>query len=125
MNDDWIAFKKSFTKEQEEGLWQYFIDHSQVQPNGYLGVQFYVEDVNDFWKRVYARVSGDFKRYEAQDKVTRQAKYRMHYNDFLELQIVRRKGEKISDVCEEIDGGRNPWRKFLLWLYRHTREHLF
>lgn len=65
---DWITFKRSFSKEQEDGIWQYIIDHSKVQPNGYLGIQFYVKDLDDFWRRVYARARGDFARYDKLEK---------------------------------------------------------
>ena len=68
MKDDWITLKKTFTKEQEEALWQYFIDHSMIQPNGYLGIQFYVKNVDDFWKRLYFRYSKEYIRYDIEEK---------------------------------------------------------
>jgi hypothetical protein len=61
---EWFDFKKQFTEDQEIALWQYFIDHSNIEPNGYHRIGFHVKDMDDFWKRVFARYSGDFKRYE-------------------------------------------------------------
>ena len=68
MKDDWITLKKTFTKAQEDALWQYFIDHSRIQPNGYFGVQFYVKNVDDFWRRLFFRYSGEYIRYDIEEK---------------------------------------------------------
>lgn len=67
MKEEWYHFKKTFTQEQEDVLWQYFIDHSKIQPNGYLGIMFYIKDIDDFWRRLFARKNG-FARYEKVDK---------------------------------------------------------
>lgn len=68
MKDDWTTLKKTFTKEQEEALWQYFIDHSKIQPNGYFGILFYVKNLDDFWKRLFYRYSGEYIRYDVEEK---------------------------------------------------------
>ncbi len=73
--NDWTDFKKSFTSEQESALWQYFIDHSRIQPNGYVGILFYVKDMDDFWQRLYARYTGDFARYDVIKKEAILMKY--------------------------------------------------
>jgi hypothetical protein len=59
---DASQFKNSLTKEQRRAIWQYCIDHSQIQPNGYHGVMFYCRDEEDFWERITARWTGDFIR---------------------------------------------------------------
>lgn len=72
MKDDWITLKKTFTQAQEDALWQYFIDHSKIQPNGYLGILFYVKDVDDFWRRLFYRYSGEYTRYDIEEKTRNQ-----------------------------------------------------
>lgn len=80
--DDWITFKKSFSQSQEDALWQYFIDHAQVQKNGYLGIQLYLRNVDDFWRRVHARYTGEFQRYDKLEKKKKQemAEYKFYTN---------------------------------------------
>ena len=118
---EWMDFKKSFTQAQEDALWQYFIDHSQVQGNGYLGVMFYVRDVNDFWKRVHARANGDFHRYEKIDKETVQLS---RDKIMRELRHCRWRSKQISDVCFTIDEHGSVVDKVVLGLYRWTRRYL-
>lgn len=65
---EWFDFKKTFTKEQEDAIWQYFIDHSAVQPNGNFRIYFHVKDVDDFWYRVFGRYTGDFVRYGERER---------------------------------------------------------
>jgi hypothetical protein len=62
--NEWKDFKKSFTQRQEDSFWQYFIDHSTVEANGYYKILFHVKDIDDFWRRLYARYTGEFKRYD-------------------------------------------------------------
>lgn len=119
---EWVEFKKSFTQKQEDALWQYFIDHSRVQPTGYLGVLFYVKDVDDFWRRVYARANGDFMRYHKEDKEHRQLKYE---HLMQELRAFRHRGNHISRRCTHIDEHGTLWERFMLRLYRRTRDNLF
>lgn len=54
-------------KQFKDAMWQYVIDHSKIQPNGYLGIQFYCKNRKDFFDRVKAREEGFF-RYEALTK---------------------------------------------------------
>ncbi len=71
---NWIYFKNTFNTDQKGAIWQYFIDHSVIQPNGYYGIMFYIKDLDDFWKRVYDRYTGDFKRYDISEKKSKMKK---------------------------------------------------
>lgn len=110
MKEDWTDFKKTFTQDQEDAIWQFLIDHSQVQKNGYLGIQLYVRDVDDLWKRIYARKTGNFKRYEAQDKMTRQRE--------------RWARDKLVQI-KEIQNRGSFWMKTLLRLNGYLNKILF
>ena len=88
MKDDWTTLKKTFTKTQEDALWQYFIDHSRIQPNGYLGILFYVKNVDDFWRRLFYRSFGEYIRYDIEEKeryqdeqIARFLKYKKRINE--------------------------------------------
>lgn len=117
MNNRFIKFVESFTKEQRDALWQYFIDHSKLQKNGYWGILFYIRDENDFWLRVHSRFTGEFSRYNKLEKARIQES--IAYN------IQKKMAHRNDRVCREIDGGSNYYRKFLLFLYRKTRDILF
>jgi len=106
---DWIEFKKSFTQEQEDALWQYFIDHSRIQPNGYWWIMFYVRDIDDFWRRVYARYTGAIKRYDVKDKEDKQ-------NTVFSKGMIR----KITYIRNH----GTPYQKLVGWAYRYSRNYL-
>lgn len=106
---DWTDFKKSFTQKQEDALWQYFIDHSKVQANGYFLIMFYCQNIDDFWRRLYARYTGDFHRYEIEEK---------------EVKLERAFGESMSLRVQWIDEYGSLKQKINLWLFRKTRRYL-
>ncbi len=114
---DWIDFKKSFTQKQEDALWQYFIDHSQIQSNGFYGIMFYIRDIDDFWKRLFARYNGDYARY---DKLEKQ-----HRNEMLFVHITHKKADRNGKISSKIDEGNNLYKKMILWIYRKSRDYLF
>lgn len=105
----WIEFKKTFTQKQEDALWQYFIDHSQVQRNGYYMILFFVRGVDDFWKRVSSRANGDYKRYSIQEKEFR----------------LERKMNSWARLRFKISANGNWLDKFLSWLNQKIYWHLY
>lgn len=56
----------------KKAVWQYLLDHSKVQPNGYLGFLFYVKDEKDLWRRIKYRQTTGFQRYSPDEKIMRQ-----------------------------------------------------
>lgn len=78
---------------------------------------FYILDENDFYRRLLYRFNGEYKRYDVAEKEARAEKkqtkpYNSHSN-------------RIVQVCQDIDRGRNYWKKFLLFINRRVRDHLF
>ena len=112
-----ILFKETFTRKQQDALWQYFIDHSTIQKNGYYLILFYIRDENDFYKRLYARFTGNYQRY---DKLEKQNENNKQYV-FLQKKNADRKGR----IVKEIDDGHNYYKKLILFIYRKTRGYLF
>lgn len=115
--NDWTEFKKSFTQEQEDAIWQWMIDHSKINKFGFFIINLSVKNVNDMWKRIFARYNGDFKRYEILEKQEKQQS--------VNLLITQKRMKHIADVSFSIDNGKNYYRKFLLWIHRKTRKLLF
>lgn len=105
---EWIEFKRTFTQAQEDALWQYFIDHSVVQDNGYLGIMFYVRDVNDFWRRVHARHTGDFQRYSK-----------------LQKQFTQNKKESEMSKIRQLKRTKSVTKRIAYWLYTKLYDYLF
>lgn len=107
----------SFTEEQRDAIWQYVIDHSMIQPNGYHGIQFYIRNEDDLWERLHARYTGAFERYnklEKQNQADRQS-----------LSFAEKLGRIVEKKIRKIDDGFNPIKKSALFLYRITRNYLF
>lgn len=65
----------------KQAFWQYCIDHSKIQDNGYMGILFYVKDREDFFRRILARMNG-FSRYDIEEKETRSATRQQIFNDY-------------------------------------------
>lgn len=113
---DWTTFKKTFTKKQEDAIWQYFIDHSRAQKNAMWIISFTIRDIDDFWRRVYARYNGDFKRYDKLEKQDAMA--------WTSLAISNKRGERMNRKIQYIDRKGSLMDKAILWLYRKTRDYL-
>ena len=52
----------------KQALYQFLIDHSRLQPDGYFRVLFYFKTAEELNKRIDARASGKFKRYNIEEK---------------------------------------------------------
>jgi len=115
--NSWRDFSETFTEDQRKALWQYLIDHSRIQNNGYLGIMFYVKDMDDFWRRVYARYNGDFKRYDILEKGDRMAK-----TSFAVQQKIATKRSKI--IGQIIKNGSFS-KKIAFFFYRKLKKYIF
>lgn len=107
--------------ELKQAIWQYMLDHSRIQPNGYYGILIYCKDKDDFWRRIKARQEG-FKRYDEKDKeaaVLWKLKIYGQYNSY------KLHNEKMSARVKEIKEGRNYYKKTLLFLNKHIQKYLF
>ena len=116
MTKDWIKFKKSFTEEQRDALWQYIIDHSMIQPNGYHGIQFYIRNEDDFWERVNSRYTLEYFRYnklEKQNEAERQAE-----------RFAEKLGRNTTKKIQKIDEGNKLFDKIVLYIYRKSRDYI-
>ncbi len=107
--------------ELKNAIWQYMIDHSQIQDNGYYGVQLYFKDRDDFFKRITARGMG-FKRYEEEQKEFISLKKQNIYQTYL---VSRKKSERMDKRIKEIQNGRNILDKFLWFVQRKCKRYLF
>lgn len=106
--------------ELKKAIWQYCIDHSRIQPNGYLGIMFYCKDQEDFWKRVKARQMG-FKRYNAEEKEIGQARIVELFRDY---RYHQNRNRIINKRVEEIRKG-NLAEKIAWYVYKKTKKYLF
>lgn len=117
MPESWESFRGQFTKDQGAALWQYFLDHSRIQKNGFFGIMFYIRDMDDFWKRVHARYTGEFQRY---DKLRKE-----HLQENKGYFMWKRQSRKQSEIATRIDKEGSLKEKATLWTYRKSRESLF
>ena len=92
----WYDYKKEYTAEQERDLWQYFMDHSKMQPNGYWQILFYVKDVNDFWRRLHYRHTGEFKRYDIVEKQAISNKYAYVRESLAQLKVLNQQHDVVD-----------------------------
>lgn len=109
-------------EETRKAIWQYVIDHAKVQKNGYLGIQFYVMNEEDFWARVQARRDGEFHRYEESDKLTRQQNNIRYYEYYL---YNKHRSDKINKKVQYILKKGTLFERFLYLIYKLSRNKLF
>lgn len=114
--NDWKEFKKTFTQKQEDAIWQYMIDHSTVEKNGYYRIFFHVKNVDDLWRRMFARFSGDFKRYEKAEKEYQATVYAN--------KLIEKSDRHLCQVVNKFDKGNNLWDKIVLKVYRLSRDYM-
>ncbi len=113
----WQDFKKTFTEKQEEAIWQYFLDHSRIQPNGFWGIMFYIRDIDDFWQRVYSRYSGNFQRY---DKLNKE-----HTQQLQACFVAYGLHNKKDRLIKQINESGSVWQRTLLYVNKKTNKALF
>jgi len=117
LNRDWTEFRKTFTKEQEKAIWQYFIDHSTIERNAYWKITFHVRNVDDFWRRVYSRFTGHFHRYEILEKT--------HLQENKYWFVHKEEEFRRHQTALAIDKGRDYYKKLQLYLYRKLNKKIF
>lgn len=104
-----------------EAIWQYLIDHSQIQSNGYYGIQLYFLGQADFWRRVQSRMDG-FSRYKIKDKERRAESKQF---DFLTFKFYEKNAKRNGEIANRIDKSGTLKEKLMIWLYRKTKKYLF
>lgn len=102
--------------EWKRAIFQYVIDHSKVQRNGYIGVCFYFKNKNDFWRRVTARKEDNFSRYNQEEKMARAVRQQNIYGSLLKLHENHR-------VALRGKGWSGWWKKILAKLYHRYVQH--
>lgn len=70
MTDKDVAFMRDIAWKARDAVWQFLIDHSHVMPNGAYRITFFTTGEPNFWQRVSARHSGEFKRYSKLERLT-------------------------------------------------------
>lgn len=115
--NDWQEFKKSFTQKQEDAIWQYLIDHSRIQKNGYYGIQFYVRDMDDLWRRLFARYTGDFQRYDKLEKE--------HNQQLQSYWFQKRLTEKNDKIVRKIIDSGSWIERLRFTLYKKLKKQIF
>lgn len=117
-----LLITKNLDQEVRNAIWQYFLDHSKRQRNGYYGFLFYVKDENDFWDRVEYRYTGGFIRNKMSDEEFEKSR---NNNIFSELYYFKRIAKKHNEVVQKIKLENNFYKKIILFFYRKSRNYLF
>lgn len=105
----------------KQALYQFLIDHSRLQPDGYFRVLFYFKTPDELYKRIEARALGQFKRYDIEQK---ERSSEAVAKDFARLKWHDRRNEFMNQRIKEIESG-NFWDRLLLFFYRKIRNKLF
>jgi hypothetical protein len=114
MKTDFLGDKRE--ARLREGVWQYMIDHSHILRDGRYRIIITTSGAANFWKRVDARIRGDYKRYNLEETDNEK--------QTLSFKIMKRKMDAFGKICSDVDKGNDYRKKFLLWLYRYTRDKL-
>jgi len=100
-----IDYKKGPPKGVVDALWQYFLDHSEIEQNGKLRVTFHLESKKDIYKLISSRMKGIY-RNDPEYKEFLMSKNRQ---EVLEQSQMQRELAKLKNQKPK----RNWWGKFL------------
>jgi hypothetical protein len=114
---NWAKFRDSFTQEQQDALWQYFLDHARLQKNGYFLIFFYIKNIDDFFRRLHFRYNKEYIRYDRAEREKEQAT-----GDFFHM---KNHSDNVSEKTQQIEQGKNIYKKFLLFVNKKIRKYLF
>ncbi len=106
----------------KRAVWQYLLDHSKVQPNGYLGFLFYVRDEKDLWRRIKYRQITGFQRYSPDEKIMRQESARKVWDYY---RWNKRRAELFHTRTLEILDTGSTIEKLKWKLYKRLKKSLF
>lgn len=80
-------------KHWRDSLWQYMIDHHHMQPNGYYSFLIYSKGRQDFFRRLEARESDEFARYEVRKVSKRFKRARYVYSRLANITSIHEKAK--------------------------------
>lgn len=109
-------------KDIRDAIWQYFIDHSRLEPSGFVRINFGVEDEEDFWRRVQARKDGEFFRNDVEKMENEREEFRKIYQTFLIGQKISKRNAK---RIEQIKSSGSLWERLLLRVYWLIKKQIF
>ena len=121
-NGDWAIWANEFTKDQEEAIWQFFIDHGHIEKSGIYTVRFPIRDMNDFFRRVFSRKTGDYKKYKREEREMRMEKVKIQYQEYLNWV---KKNELRSVEVQKIKSSNNIAKRVALMVLEKINEVLF
>lgn len=111
--------------QYKQAVWQYIIDHSLPQKDGYMRILFYVKDKADFDKRVMYRLRG-FKRYDDEDTKARCKERLEEFNKYKQYHTAQSHIATCRhEIATKIDATGTLKDRIILWAYRKTRDYLF
>lgn len=119
-----MTSKKDFNK-WKGAIWQYMLDHATPQNNMIL-IRFRVRDQKDFFNRVRARYTGEFKRTDEkkfQEEAEREIKRIGHVQSrHAKNQVYR---QKLSLKIERLRKHGTPTEKARMWVYAILKRLMF
>ena len=101
----------------KKGLWQFMIDHAKILPNGNYQIHIGTKSASDLWRRVEARIDGNYKTYELEER-NNQKELNEYYK--------RINGEKrFTEKCKKIRKSNNPIPKIILYVYNKCGDYIY
>jgi len=99
-----------------KGLWQFFIDHARLLPDGNFEIIIFAKSEQDLWRRAEARMSGRYK-------VTSEEKLKQK-GSVTELHSLKRERDRIKKASQVINQENKLFGKVVLWAHYKLRGYL-
>lgn len=100
----------------KDGTYQWLLDHASTLNDGRIHVEAFIDGKENFWKRVMARVSGDFVRYKKMEEEIK--KHQTGY--MINLKIKQKHDRRFS----QIRNSGTLVEKFLLYVMIKIKKYL-
>lgn len=107
-------------QDQMHAAYQYLLDHSVPGKGGMFKATVFLKNFDHFLIKVRSRQQGIHRV----DEGKAQQEFQEFEKDFASWKVEKLRNEKMSRRISGIDGDGTMGDRFILWLYRITRNYL-
>ena len=102
-------------KDVRDALWQWIIDHSYVdKTTGAYSISFFIKSENDMWKRVYYRYTGQYERYNKEEKQLKKEYFSNKMHDKI--------NDDFAIRFHKMEEAKTVYTRIVIALYRWARD---
>jgi len=104
-------------KDVRAALWQWLIDHANVsQKSASYFINLNISSEDEMWKRVYYRYTGQYERYNREEKEARRK--------FSTFMHIKTEHDTWVEKFSKVDKSRKLLDRLAIFFYKKTRDYI-